>query len=147
MILVCWNLAAPERDGYRALSRSLQMRALYPCIDCYFHTRSFWAKPAVTPASPGASAYTGPETHAAPPPGSWGAVEILKPTTFPFAHTCSVFMNDREGDVDVPCPCHKHSNGKDAFSLIYLFLLAKLVPATSLEFCCWSPSLPVVAEV
>lgn len=71
-ILVCWNLAEPEQDRYRVLSRSLQMRALYPCIDWYVHTVSVWAKPAVMQASPGASAYTGPETQAAPLPGSWG---------------------------------------------------------------------------
>lgn len=76
---------------------------------------------------------------------TWAAADsrILKPTLFPSAHTCSVFVGVREGDADAPRPCHKHYNNKRG---IFFYFLAKRALTECLEFCCWSLSLPGAAE-
>lgn len=86
------------------------------------------------------------DTRKHPYPGNGGgeAVEILKPTSCPFANTCCVFLHIREGDVNVPCP---HLEDCKQGRGVFFYFLAKPVPTERPEFCCWNPSPPVTAEV
>lgn len=121
------------------------MRELCACLDRCVHTCSIQAQPAATQPSRGRSACTGHMTLDAERSPTWAAADsrILKPTLFPSAHTCSVFVGVREGDADAPRPCHKHYNNKRG---IFFYFLAKRVLTECLEFCCWSLSLPGAAE-
>lgn len=84
---------SPSRTDSWVPTCSFQVRELYSCLDRCVHTCSIRAKRAATQPSPGRSVCTGQKHTMLDTkwPPTWAVADgrILKPTLFPFAHTCS----------------------------------------------------------